>query len=75
MGLPGPDGRNPRLCHVGWGLEVRLADLEMDHVPTRGFERPGAGEHGERALGAQARDGIRESGVHRACSMGASLRG
>ena len=58
VGLAGANRGDPRLGHVRRRLEVGLADLEVDDVAARRLERAGAGEDGERALGAEAADGL-----------------
>jgi len=42
------------LHDMAWGLEVRLADAEIDDVLALGLQGLGAGEHFESGLGAQA---------------------
>ena len=48
------DGADGGLGDVVGGREVGLADLQMDDVPTLGLEPPGAGQHLEGGLGAEA---------------------
>ncbi len=73
VGLAGPDRGDPRLGHVRRRLEVRLADLEVDHVAARRLERASTGEHRERALGAEASHRLGDARSHRSHPIAATL--
>jgi hypothetical protein len=68
-------GLHGRLDDVGGRREIRLADAQIDDVPTLVREIGGTGEHGEGVLLADAREGrnkVRHNGCFR--DVGGFLR-
>ena len=71
--LAGTNRGDPRLGDMRRRLEVRLADLEVDHVTARCLERACPGEDGERPLGAETADGRRNRRPHCRSPIGSTL--
>ena len=57
-GLPRGDGPDARQGDVWVGLEVRLADLQVDDLPPLGLQRLSAGQHGVGSFGFQMCDTV-----------------
>jgi len=60
MRVPAVQGVHGGLDDVGGRVEVRLADLQVDDLAARRFERPGSRQDLERRLGAEPRDACRQ---------------
>ena len=57
MGVPVTQRLDPGLNDVVGGIEIGLADLEVDYFPAGGFQGLGPREHLECGLGSQPAHG------------------
>src|SRR5687768_14187817 len=61
MSPPFANGDHSRLADIGGSVEIGFANLEVNHVPALGFERPGTDENFKRGFRPEALHSGRES--------------
>jgi hypothetical protein len=65
--LPPGDRPDPGQADVGKGLEIRLADLQVDNLPSLSFQGLGARQHGVRSFSLQSHHTLGKAGHLASC--------